>query len=154
MALSTGIFHEDFVQVHQAVVKTSFLGRVLIERIGERGQWNPELGDYEGGGMIQLYLGAARVQKVARPTRRENVQDSADMQVIRVQIVMADNEITPPADFEWHDNDRVLIVDGGESTTMLGIPLYLHGWVGSTNEWLTNLTCRHNTKQGKVDVGP
>lgn len=153
MALSAGVFHPDFVAHHKPVVKSSFWGRVLIEREGERAQWNPDTGEYEGGGMILLFKGNARVQKVARPTRRENVQDMADSQVVRVQVMEEDNEIPFPEDFQWHDNDRVLVVASDEAPELDNTVLYLHGWVGSTNAWTTTLTCRHNTKQGKFNVG-
>lgn len=150
MALSRGVFHPRFVTHHQPVVASSFLGTVLIEREGDPAVWDADLGDYVGGGMIPLFRGPARVQKVARPTRRENVQDSADNQVFTVQIMPKDNELTFPDGFEWYDNDRVTVLTNNAEPMMNNIIMYLHNWAGSTNQWVTSLSCRYNTKQGKV----
>lgn len=146
MVLNRGVFHPNFVAHHKPVVKSSFLGRVLIERQGEVGEWNPEIGDYVGGGMIPLFAGKARVQKVARPTRRENVFDSADMQTIRVQIMTEDNELVPPAGFAWQDNDRIKVTDA-DDPMLTGVLAYITGWVGSTNAWQQTFTARYNAKQ-------
>lgn len=152
MALSTGIFHPQFVAHFKPVIASSFLGRVLIERdSGVEPDWNPATGQFEGGGMTQLFLGAARVQKVAKTVRRENVFDSADMQTIRVQIMNDANEIPYPAGFTtWHDNDRITIVgvDPAQGEPMLiGVLAYVTGWPGSTNQLQQTFVARYNAKQ-------
>lgn len=150
MALSRGVFHPRFVEHHQPVVASGFLGTVLIEREGTQAVWDADLGDYVGGGMVPLFRGPARVQKSARPTRRENVQDAADSQVFMVQIMPKDNEIVFPADFEWFDNDRVTVLSNTAESMMNNMVMYLHNWAGSTNQWVTSLSCRYNSKQGKL----
>lgn len=129
------------------MVRSSFLGRVLIERQGAVGEWNPETGEYTGGEMIPLFQGAARVQKNAKPTRRENVQDSADMQTMRVQIMNEDNELEFPENFEWQDNDRITVTANPSEPLMVGVLMYITGWPGSTNQWQQTFTARYNAKQ-------
>lgn len=150
MALSRGVFHPRFTTHHRPVVKSSFLGTVLIERMGVKGVWDVDLGQYAGAVMIPLFRGAARVQKVARPTRRENVQDSADNQVIRVQILEEDNELVFPDNFEWQANDRVTVLTNDSDVRMEQMTVYIHAWPTSTNSWGRTFTCRYNTRQGTL----
>lgn len=148
MALSGGVFHEGFAAALKPVIASSMLGTVLIERVVGSAEWSEDTG-YAGGGTKLLYRGKARVQKVARPTRRENAQDAADSQVFTVQIMLELNEVTPDPDFEFYDNDRITIIHAPKLKHLEGVHMYLHNWPGSTNEVVTTLTCRYNAKQGK-----
>lgn len=124
------------------------LARVKIERQLSAATWNPATGLYDGGTTKLLYLGKARVQKVAKPTRREFVFDSADNQMMRVQLPLDSNEADPaPGDFQWQSNDEVTLLVMGANAMMAGQKLFVKGWAGSSNDWVQTLHCGFNAKQ-------
>jgi hypothetical protein len=126
------------------------LARVKIERPISEGKWNAATGDYDGTSTELLYVGRARINKVARPTRRAFVADSADNQTVRIQIPMDTyyNEADPaPVDLRWQSNDLVTILANPSNPMMVDEKLFLHGWLGSSNDWLQTLTCGFNAKQ-------
>lgn len=124
--------------------------RVKIERVLAEGKWNSATGDYDGGSVELLYVGRARIAKVARPTRRTFVSDEADNQMMRVQIPMdaSFNEAVPaPVELRWQSNDLVTILVNAANPMMVGEKLFLHGWIGSSSDWLHSLHCGFNAKQ-------
>lgn len=122
------------------------LGRVRISRVLTGAVWNAATGLYDGGTTQVLYLGRARIQKVARPTRREFVFDSADNQMMRLQLPLDGNEATP-GPFTWQSNDQVTILDAGDNVMLAGQMLFVKGWAGSSNDWAHTLHCGFNAKQ-------
>lgn len=146
MALSSSIFHPSFTAHHQPAVKSSMRARIRIERVLAVGTWNAATGLYEGASTRVLYLGVARLQKVARPTRREFVFDSADNQMMRLQLPFDGNEATPGA-FSWQSNDQVTVLANQPNAMMIGQLLFVKGWAGSSNDWAHTLHCGFNAKQ-------
>lgn len=145
MALSTAVFHTEFQAHHQPVVDSTATARVLIERVLERGDWTPD-----GMGadvLLPIYSGPAMIEASANPTRGEFANDIATIQTVKVQISFLGNELEYPPGFQWHDNDRVTILDNPADPQMEGIQLYVHGWLGTSYSWARNLVCRTNTKQ-------
>lgn len=148
MALTDSIFPDGWEAAHKPVVKSAMKARIKVERVLGAATWNAETGLYEGGTSKLLYLGKARVQKVAKPTRREFVFDSADNQMMRVQLALDENEAVPaPGAFEWQSNDQVTILLIDANAMMAGQKLYIKGWAGSSNDWLQTLHCNFNSKQ-------
>lgn len=142
----TGIFHPQWVYHHRATVGSASLGRIIIDRpIGEA-KYDFETGT-SSASFLPIYSGRARVQKLARPNNRDFVEDRVELQTFRVQFNFDHNEIEWPADFEWHTNDRVRLVEDEADPQMEGLTLYTHGWTGSTNSWQRTLTCQSNLKQ-------
>ena len=140
------IFHPEFIFHHRATVNSAGLARVLIERIVSRGDWNPETG--ETTDVVQpLYEGRARIQKVAFPTNRDFVEDSAKFQRMRIQIGFEDNELVP-ANFEPAINDRITVLYNPSDPGKAGTHYYVHGDESSSNAWQRTLTAQTNMKQG------
>lgn len=146
MALSSTVFHQDFQAHHQPVVDSTATARVLIERVLGRGEWTPD-GGMGGDVLVPIYSGRAMIEASANPTRGEFANDIATIQTVKVQIGFLDNELEYPADFQWHDNDRVTIITSPDDPQMEGVLLYVHGWLGTSYSWARNLVCRTNTKQ-------
>jgi len=140
------IFHPRWAYHHRYTVGTASLGRIIIDRPGPAAEF-----DFDTGTSTQtfteLYVGRARVQKLARPNNREFVEDQVEFQQFRVQFNFDHNEIEYPADFQWHVNDRVRVVADPADPEMEGMTLYLRGWPGSTNSWHRTLICQTNMKQ-------
>jgi hypothetical protein len=141
------IFHPEFIFHHRATVNSAGLARVLIERIGARGEWNPTTGEMEGAATVPLFEGRARIQKVAFPTNRDFVEDTAKFQRMRIQIGFEDNELTP-AVFDLHINDRIKVLLNPSDPTKVGTFYYVHGDESSSNAWQRTITAQTNMKQG------
>jgi hypothetical protein len=144
MGLSQSVMHPAFAYHHRPAADSANLGRVHITRVLTEGKWNPVTGLIDGETVLDIYLGPARVNKIARAIRHAFVDDSEDYQNVRVSLSFDKNEVP------WQglqSNDRVLIVDGGADPAMSGESLYVHGWLGSTNAWQRTLICRFNSKQ-------
>jgi hypothetical protein len=141
------IFHPEFIFHHRATVNSAGLARVLIERIVSRGTWNPDTGLTDGAGTLELYEGRARIQKVAFPTNRDFVEDTAKFQRMRIQIGFEDNELTP-AEFDLHINDRITVLYNPSDPTKVGTFYYVHGDESSSNTWQRTITAQTNMKQG------
>lgn len=141
------IFHPEFIFHHRATVNSAGLARVLIERVTNRGEWNPATGLIDGATTLALYEGRARIQKVAFPTNRDFVEDAAKFQRMRVQIGFEDNELVP-ADFEPQINDRIKVLLNPSDPGKAGTYYYVHGDESSSNAWQRTLTAQTNMKQG------
>lgn len=125
-------------------------GRVKIERVISEGTMNFETGDYDGVEMELLYLGRANIDRIARPTRREFVSDSADNQMTQLMIPTDPdlNEADPaPENLRWQSNDLVTLLDVDDMPMMEGELLFLRGWFGATEDWAYTLHCGFNSKQ-------
>ncbi len=141
------IFHPEFIFHHRATVNSAGLARVLIERITDRGEWNPLTGEIDGASTQGLYMGRARIQKVAFPTNRDFVEDAAKFQRMRIQIGFEDNELIP-ADFELKINDRIKVLLNPSDPGKVGTFYYVHGDESSSNAWQRTITAQTNMKQG------
>ena len=140
------IFHPEFIFHHRATVNSAGLARVLIERLVSRGGWNPQTGQ-EPDVLIPLYEGRARIQKVAFPTNRDFVEDSAKFQRMRIQVGFEDNELVPQ-DFQPEINDRIKVLDNPSDPGKVGTFYYVHGDESSSNAWQRTFTAQTNMKQG------
>lgn len=140
------IFHPEFIFHHRATVNSAGLARVLIERIVSRGDWNPATGETNDV-LEPLYEGRARIQKVAFPTNRDFVEDSAKFQRMRIQIGFEDNELVP-SQFEPAINDRITVLYNPSDPGKVGTHYYVHGDESSSNAWQRTLTAQTNMKQG------
>lgn len=141
------IFHPEFIFHHRATVNSAGLARVLIKRVISRGEWNPQTGEIDGGVTQPLYEGRARIQKVAFPTNRDFVEDSAKFQRMRIQIGFEDNELIP-AEFEPQINDRIKVLLNPSDPGKVGTFYYVHGDESSSNAWQRTITAQTNMKQG------
>ena len=146
MGLGTTVFHPDFQKHHQATVNSTHNARVRVVRVLERGDWTPETGA-AGDVLETLYEGPALVMKVANPTRADFVQDTVQSQAVRVELDGHTADESLPADFQWHDNDRVTVLNSPDDQMMQGVLLYVHGWLGNSHSWARNLFCRTSAKQ-------
>jgi hypothetical protein len=125
-------------------------GRVKIERVLTEGKWNKDTGNYDGGTSTVLYLGRADIDRIARPTRREFVSDSADNQMTQVMIPIDPdlNEADPaPSGLRWQSNDMLTILENDAMPMMAGEKLFLRGWFGSSEDWAYTLHFGFNSKQ-------
>jgi hypothetical protein len=143
----TGMFHPDFIYFHRNVVNSSHLGRVLIERVTSRGDYDFDTGLPTGATAIQIYLGPARIQKVAFPTNRDFVEDAAKFQRMRIAIGFDENELTPST-FDIHVNDRITVLQNVSDPEKVGEQYYVHGDESNSNAWERVLTAQTNMKQG------
>lgn len=144
--MSEGVFHPDWIFHHRATANSANLGRVLIERVVSRGEFNFATGAQDSGSMVAVYRGRARIQKVAFPTNREFVEDRAKFQRMRVVIGFEDNELTPLA-FDVHVNDRITVLENASDPEKAGETYYVHGDESSSNAWQRTLTAQSNMKQ-------
>lgn len=143
------MFSGDWTTHHRPVVESGMTARVKIERPLASGTWNEVTGNYDGETAEVLYLGKAMLERIARPTRRDFVFDSADNQMMRVQIPIDENEADPePVDLRWQSNDILTVLVNESNTMMEGELLYLRGWAGSSHDWLHILHFSFNAKQG------
>lgn len=125
-------------------------GRVKIERVLAEGKWNSATGEYDGDTTELLYLGRADIDRIARPTRREFVSDSADNQMTQVMIPIDPdlNEADPaPSNLRWQSNDLVTLLTVKANPMMEGEKLFLRGWIGASEDWAHTLHCGFNAKQ-------
>lgn len=142
-----GIFHPAWVYHHRATANSGNLARVLIERIITKGQWNRETGLIDGEVKVSIYLGSAQIQKVAFPTNREFVEDTAKFQRMQVALGFETNELTPK-EFDVHVNDRITVLQNVSDLEKVGSIYYVHGDESSSNAWQLVLTAQTNMKQG------
>jgi hypothetical protein len=124
--------------------------RIRIERTIKEGTYNVETGQIDGEERELLYLGDAYIDKSARPTRRDFVFDSADNQVMEVQIPLELelNEANRAEAPDYQSNDCVTVLVNETNPGIEGEKYYVHGDASSTQEWTQTLVCRFNTKQG------
>jgi hypothetical protein len=150
MALSQGIFSSDWVYHHRPAAKSAMQARVRIERIISEGTFNAVTGLIDGGSTQVLYLGKARLDKAARPRRTNFEFDSAENQVVNVQIPLelAENEASPSVAPNWQDNDIVTVLANTSNSQLVGDKYYIHADAGSSNDWVQSLVCRYSSKQG------
>ena len=144
--MSDGVFHPGWIYAHRPVVNSTHLGRVLIERIISRGQYDIDSDTVTGAVTEQVYLGPARIQKVAFPTNRDFVEDTAKFQRMRIAIGFDENELTP-AEFDIHVNDRITVLQNVADPEKVGAAYYVHGDESSSNAWERVLTAQSNMKQ-------
>lgn len=143
----SGIFHPGWIFHHRATANSGNLGRVLIERITTKGEWNRLTGLIDGEVKVSIYLGSAQIQKVAFPTNREFVEDTAKFQRMQVAVGFETNELTPPA-FDIRVNDRITVLENYSDPEKVGSIYYVHGDESSSNAWQRVLTAQTNMKQG------
>lgn len=143
----SGIFHPAWVYHHRAIANSGGLARVLIERIVSTGEYNVLTGQIDGGETSQLYIGTAQIQKVAFPTNRDFVEDTAKFQRMEVTIGFETNELIPLA-FDIRPNDKVTVLENRADPEKVGSVYYVHGDESSSNAWQRVLTCQTNMKQG------
>lgn len=150
MALGTSVFPDGWAAHHAPVINSAMTGSVKIERVLTEGTWDQATGLYTGGSVSVLYLGRADIDRIARPTRREFVSDSADNQMTQVMIPTDPdlNEADPaPSNLRWQSNDLVTILDVDDMPMMEGEKLFVRGWFGATEDWAYTLHCGFNAKQ-------
>lgn len=143
-----GALHPAFAFHHRQTVNSTHIARVLIERVITRGEYNMETDTVEGAVTEQVYLGRARIQKVAFPTNRDFVEDAAKFQRMRVAIGFTENELPTGAAFDVQVNDRITVLLNGADPEKLGAVYYVHGDESSSNAWERVLTAQNNMKQG------
>ena len=152
MALGTSVFPDGWAAHHAPVINAAMTGRVKIERAPETPQkWNSATGEYEGGVPTLLYLGRAGFDRIARPTRREFVNDSADNQMVQVMIPLTGNEAEPaPEQLRFQSNDMVTILatDSPDNSMVEGEMVFVRGWFPDNGDWAHTLHCGFNSKQG------
>lgn len=141
-----GVFHPAFIFHHRNTVNGTHLGRVLIERITARGEYNFETGTVDGGEYEPIYRGAARIQKVAFPTNRDVPEDAAKLQRMRICIGFDENELIPGS-FNVNVNDRITVIANDSDPEKVGDIYYVHGDESSSNAWERVLTAQNNMKQ-------
>ena len=148
MALGTSPFSDQWATHHRGALNGTMTARVKIERVVSEGKYNIATGQYEGGAMELLYLGRANIDRIARPTRREFVSDSADNQVIQVQLPESPtlNE-AEPANLRWQSNDQLTVLENESLAMMVGEQIYLRGWFGASEDWAHTLHFGFNSKE-------
>jgi hypothetical protein len=102
--------------------------------------------------MVSIFRGNARIQKIAFPTTRDFVQDTAKFQRMRVQLSFRGNDL-PGLEhntFDIHVNDRITVVRNDADPIKVGEHIYVHGEESSSNPWERTLTCQNNMKQVSV----
>ena len=142
MALSRGVFHPRFRQHHTPVVESSFLATVSIAKPAAGGTYDFETGETVSGVPEVWYTGPARVQRVAKPVRRDFVYDTADNQTILVQVTLD----ALPVGKEWISDLRVEVTACAANPELVGSVCYVRGWAGSSNALSTDLFCSANQK--------
>lgn len=127
-------------------MNSTHLGRVLIEHVSGRGEYNFETGQVDGGNYEPIYRGPARIQKVAFPTNRDIPEDAAKLQRMRVAIGFDENELIPGT-FNVNVNDRITVLENASDPEKVGDIYYVHGDESSSNAWERVLTAQNNMKQ-------
>ena len=149
MALGQSMFSAEWTTHHRPVVESGMNARVRISRPVSEGTYNPVTGEYDGAVSEDLYLGKALIERIARPTRRDFVFDSADNQMMGAELPMDENEADPmPVDLRWQSNDILNVEECDANVMMVGEKLYLRGWAGSSHDWVHILHFSFNAKQG------
>lgn len=142
-----GALHPAFAFHFRNTVNSTHIARVLIERVGARGEWNPDTGLIEGGEVELIYQGRARIQKVAFPTNRDFVEDAAKFQRMRVAVGFSENELPSGIGFSIRPNDRITVLQNHADPAKVGSVYYVHGDETSSNAWEIVLTAQTNMKQ-------
>jgi hypothetical protein len=142
-----GALHPAFAFHHRQTVNSTHIARVLIERVISRGAYNHETDTVDGDITEEIYLGRARLQKVAFPTNRDFVEDAAKFQRMRVAIGFSENELIPK-EFDLHINDRIKVLLNHSDPSKVGSFYYVHGDESSSNAWERVITAQTNMKQG------
>ena len=145
--MKLGALHPAFALHHRNTVNSTHIARVKIERVLTRGEYNQDTGLVEGGTVQQIYLGRARIQKVAFPTNRDFVEDAAKFQRMRIAVGFIENELIPLA-FDVHINDKITVLHNASDPEKVGDVYYVHGDDSSSNAWERVLTAQNNMKQG------
>ena len=127
-------------------MNSTHIARVLIERVMSRGEYDPESDTIVGGSSLPIYLGRARLQKVAFPTNRDFVEDAAKFQRMRVAVGFSENELELPQ-FDLHINDRIKVLLNHSDPSKVGSFYYVHGDESSSNAWERVITAQTNMKQ-------
>ena len=150
MGLSRGIFHPRFVAHHTPTVKSGMRSRVRIERVISEGTYNPATETLTGAVILPLYVGKARLEKVARPTRRDFVMDAADNQTMDVQIPLelSENDLAPAELPNYQVNDVVVVLENPDNPSLVDSRYFVHGDAGASEAWAQSLVCHYNVKQG------
>lgn len=118
------------------------MSKILVERVVSRGEWNPDTGTTTD--VIELvYQGPARVQKVARPSKRDFTEDQANFQTYRVQI-----DFVSSSHADWKVNDRITVLENKTDINLVGEVMYVWGDGSSSHSIWSNLTCQNNMRQG------
>ena len=141
-----GALHPAFAFHHRQTVNSTHIARVKIERILTLGEYDMDTGTVTGGTTQQIYLGRARIQKVAFPTNRDFVEDAAKFQRMRIAVGFIENELIPLA-FDIHINDRITVLHNASDPEKVGDVYYVHGDESSSNAWERVLTAQNNMKQ-------
>lgn len=142
------VFHPKFLTHVAPVISGAALGIIRVTRVLSDGTYNFDTGIVDNAGELVLYNGKARVQTVGRPTNRDFVEDTAKFQTTRVQFLMEDNTIQPPAEFDgFHVNDKVELIENQSDPFSEHTKLFVHGFLTSTNAWSIRLMCQANMKQ-------
>lgn len=141
-----GALHPAFAFHHRQTVNSTHIARVLIERVISRGAYNHETDTVDGDITEEIYLGRARLQKVAFPTNRDFVEDAAKFQRMRVALGFSENELIP-REFDLHINDRIKVLLNHSDPTKVGSFYYVHGDESSSNAWERVVTAQTNMKQ-------
>lgn len=141
-----GALHPAFAFHHRQTVNSTHIARVLIERVISRGTYDPDTDTVLGGEVLEVYLGRARLQKVAFPTNRDFVEDAAKFQRMRVALGFSENELIPK-EFDLHINDRIKVLLNHSDPSKVGSFYYVHGDESSSNAWERVITAQTNMKQ-------
>lgn len=142
-----GALHPAFAFHHRNTVNSTHIARVLIERVISRGEYDPDTDSIVGGETLEVYLGRARLQKVAFPTNRDFVEDAAKFQRMRVAVGFSENELPDGRDFDLHINDRIKVLLNKSDPSKVGSFYYVHGDESSSNAWERVITAQTNMKQ-------
>lgn len=144
--MNSAALHPAFAFHHRNTVNSTHIARVLIERVIERGEYDPATNTIIGAVTEQVYLGRARIQKVAFPTNRDFVEDAAKFQRMRIAVGFIENELIPLA-FDIHINDKITVLHNQSDPEKVGSVYYVHGDDSSSNAWERVLTAQNNMKQ-------
>lgn len=150
MALSTGVFSDQWHTHHRGAINSTMTARVKIERVTSKGKYDVSTGEYADGGLELLYLGPANIDRIARPTRRKVVSDVSDNQMTQVQLPLgpALNEAVPlPDPLRFQSGDQLTILELEAVPGMVGDQLYMRGDFGSSEDWAYTLHFGYNSKQ-------
>lgn len=148
MALSTGVFSDQWHTHHRGAINSTMTARVKIERVTAKGKYNVATGEYDAGTVELLYLGPANIDRIARPTRREFISDAADNQMTQVQLPIGINEADPAPDpLRFQSNDQLTILELDAVPGMVGLQLFMRGDFGASEDWAYTLHFGYDSKQ-------
>ena len=145
----SSIFDPRWAAHHRYGVASAELCEVEITRQVTPGTWTPETGS-SGGVTAILYQGKARWQKIGFPTKRDFVEDSANFQRVRLQLMQERVEAFQAllgVEYEFQPNDKVTLTVNPSNPNSVGEVVYVWGNATSSNAWQYTLTCQQNMKQ-------